>query len=140
MQTPAEQSLHGRDNAEWNAGAGGDRSRFGTLGRCVPSWSDECRRGLRGHGQPPPAQQHRVQWSNTDRPASPDGGRATNKLFCRLRAWLRLIYYMYISTYVGDICAENRHALGQRYLKTVACRFRNTTEHYSDKASKKIRC
>src|SRR6218665_1732200 len=52
MQTPAEQSLHGRDNAEWNAGAVGDRSRFATLGRCVPSWSDECRRGLRGHGQP----------------------------------------------------------------------------------------
>src|SRR6218665_2665901 len=65
---------HGRDNAEWNAGAGGDRNMFATPGRCVPSWSDECRRGLRGHGQPPPAQQHRVQWSSTGRNASPDGG------------------------------------------------------------------
>src|SRR6218665_1203935 len=73
-QTPAEQSLYGRDNAECNAGAGGDRSRFATLGRCMPSWSDECRRGLRGHGQPPPTQQHQVQWSSTGRPASPEGG------------------------------------------------------------------
>jgi len=30
----------------------------------VTSWLGECRRGRRGHGKPPPAQQHRVQWSN----------------------------------------------------------------------------